>query len=445
MVMKRIGLFALLCTAIVLLGSPAFANPQKETAAVPKEISGLAAQFMYIEQQTVPLIQEFEKATGIKVNIDVMPEAQLLPKVRTVLGSKDDAYDVILYRGNLLPEMLKAGSLQPLDAYIAKDKAAVAVEDFVAPSLSVFIYDGKTYGFPTQSGGIMLFYNKDIFAQAGLTRPPKNAEELEEWSKIVKEKTGKAAFALPAMRDSGIIVYPWIFLWKLESPKWYDNIKGVWFNEKWEPQVGNKEAIAAADRWARILRNYGPAGVASYGQYECALDFEQGNLAMFMHQTYWAAEFNDPAKSKVVGRVGYAVLEGRPGDNKYGTDSPWGYVMNSYSKKKDLAWEFIKWAASKEFLLKQIKLGYNQPFRVLAIDSKEFSALLGPELTGAVKKAAMVADPAYKPIIPQQGEINEIMAVQLSKVLSGQATAEKAMQEANDKILAIMKRDGYIK
>ena len=101
---------------------------------------------------------------------------------------------------------------------------------------------------------------------------------------------------------------------------------------------------------------------SSYGEYECALDFEQGNLAMFLHNTYWSTEFEDPTKSKVVGKVGFSVVEAQPGDNRYGTDSPWGYVMSSYSKHKDGAWNFIKWVTSKDTLLKQVKMGYNQPF-----------------------------------------------------------------------------------
>ena len=435
----------LLFAFLALLGSPAFAAGQNESAAKPNKLIVLDMLQPYGTDFVAPLIPEFEKANGITVIHDIVPEAQMLPKVRTVLTAKDDAYDVILYRGNLLPALVKSGALQPLDAYIAKDKAEVAIEDFIAPSLNVFIQGGKTYGFPTQSGGNILFYNKEIFAAAGLAGPPRNGDELEADAKIIKEKTGKAAFAIPAMRDSGILVYPWIFMWKLESPKWYDSIKGSWFDANWQPQVATKEAIAATERWARILRNYGPPGIASYGEYECALDFEQGNLAMFLHNTYWSTEFEDPTKSKVVGKVGFSVVEAQPGDNRYGTDSPWGYVMSSYSKHKDGAWNFIKWVTSKDTLLKQVKMGYNQPFRTSSFESPEFLKMTGPELGAAVKKAAMVADTAYKAIIPEQGEITEIMAVELSSVLSGQTTADVALKAANDKILAIMKRDGYIK
>jgi ABC-type glycerol-3-phosphate transport system substrate-binding protein len=308
-------------------------------------------------------------------------------------------------------------------------------------------YEGKQWGLPGSNGSIVFFYNKEIFARVGLSAPPKNVEELEKYCQIIFEKTGKAAFALPAMRDSGIIVYPWIFIWKMFAPKWYDSVRGQWFDEKWQPQLANKEAIDAVRLWAKILRSYGPKGIAAYGYNECVLDFEQGNLAMYMHGPLWSSEFEDPTKSKVAGKVGYAIIESRAGDDKYIPCVPWGYIMSASvsTSRKEAAWKFMNWATSYKISLELGKMGHVENTSLKAMQSPDFEKKVGGELAAALRKASLVMDPAYKPLIPQQGEINDLVAIQLSKVLSQQATPEEAMKEANEKILAIMKRDGYIK
>lgn len=392
-------------------------------------------------------LPNFEKKTGIQANVDFLPESAQMPKVRTVLAAKSDEYDVFFFRGNFMPELTKANSVEPLDVYIAKAKAEdkeFQHEDLIPSILSAFNFDGKQWGIPLMGGGTVLFYNKDMFKAAGLDRSPKNLAELEEYAKKLT-KLGQAGFVLRGRREAGTNVYPWIFIWKISGAKWYDNICGNWFNEKWEPQFGGKEAVAAVDRWVNLLREYGPKGVASYGWNECLADFQQGTVAMWLDDPVFAAQVEDPAQSKVVGKTGYAVVEGPPGDTKYGAVAPWGFIMNVYTKKKDPAWEFIKWGTGLETQKNMVERGYTLPTRRSLLLGDTMKKKQSAEFVAALEKAMSVADPSYKPLIPQQAEINDIVSVGLSKALTGQASAADAMKEVDDKVLAIMKRDGYIK
>ena len=79
------------------------------------------------------------------------------------------------------------------------------------PELIKFVTgeDGKIYGIPTDAYIQALYINKDIFKQAGLVnadgsiKEPDSWEELAEFSKIIKEKTGKAGFAFPTTNNCG--------------------------------------------------------------------------------------------------------------------------------------------------------------------------------------------------------------------------------------------------
>jgi len=390
-------------------------------------------------------VPNFEAKTGIQVTVDQLPEDQEMPKVRTVLAAKSDEYDVIFYRGNLMPELTSAGGVEALDPYIAKSKVQdkeFDYEGFVPAILSAFNLDGKQWGLPLMGAGTILYHNKDAFKAAGLDRPPRNLDELEQYAAKLKTPT-QAAICLRAKREMGINVFAWIFIWKIQGAKWFDNVRGNWFDEKWEPQLTTKEAIAATERYVKMLRNFGPMGIASYGWQECLLDFQQGAVAMWLDSIVWLAAMEDPKQSKIVGKVGYSVVEG-PG-NRYGAADPWGFIMNAYSKNKDAAWELIRWATSNETTLAMAKNKFGSPCRTKVIESDAMRANAPAEFVSAMGKAMSVADPAYKPLTKNLSEINDLTSIAISKVLTGQATAADAMKEANDAIRAIMKRDGYIK
>ena len=312
-------------------------------------------------------VPTFEAKTGIQVIVDQLPEDQQMPKVRTVLAAKSDEYDVIFYRGNLMPELTSAGGVEALDPYIAKSKIQdkeFDYEGFVPAILSAFNLDGKQWGLPLMGAGTILYHNKDAFKAAGLDRPPRNLDELEQYAAKLKTPN-QAGFCLRAKREMGINVFAWIFIWKIQGAKWFDNVRGNWFDEKWEPQLTTKEAISATERYVKMLQSSGPKGIASYGWQECLLDFQQGAVAMWLDSIVWLAAMEDPKQSKIVGKVGYSVVEG-PG-NRYGAADPWGFIMNAYSKNKDAAWELIRWATGTEATMAMARNKFGSPCRIKVI------------------------------------------------------------------------------
>jgi len=85
-------------------------------------------------------------------------------------------------------------------------KAVLPISDYVDKQFLDQFYDfllngfrgpdGKIYGIPKDWSILMLFYNKKLFEQAGLTRPPETWQELEEYAKIITERTGVPGLAV---------------------------------------------------------------------------------------------------------------------------------------------------------------------------------------------------------------------------------------------------------
>src|SRR2546422_10164778 len=77
---------------------------------------------------------------------------------------------------------------------------------------------------------------------------------------------------------------------------------------------------------------------------------------MYMDGVNFASQFEDAAKSKVVGKVGYAVLPSGPG----GHFSPiyiTGMAVSSQSRSKEAAYLFGQWATSKQNMIRELMAG----------------------------------------------------------------------------------------
>ncbi|MET1006198.1 MAG: extracellular solute-binding protein, partial [Propionibacteriaceae bacterium] len=92
----------------------------------------------------------------------------------------------------------------------------------------------------------------------------------------------------------------------------------------------------------------GEGDPVSFGFTECLNLFSQGNAAMWYDATSAAGSVEDPENSKVAGKVGYVRAPVKETENA-GWLWSWNLGINAESQHKDQAWEFVKWATSKEY------------------------------------------------------------------------------------------------
>lgn len=127
------------------------------------------------------------------------------------------------------------------------------IENMNPAVLDCVSVDGKVYAVPYSTAILGLSFNAELFEQAGLLeadgtpKQPKDWNEVVEFAKIIKEKTGKAGFVLPTANRSG----GWIFT----SLAWSF---GVNFMEQqdddtWKATFNTPEA-AEALQWVKDLK-----------------------------------------------------------------------------------------------------------------------------------------------------------------------------------------------
>lgn len=150
------------------------------------------------------LVTQFQSTNpDIKVKYVTVPFADAQSKFQTAAGSKG-APDVLRADVGWTAAFAQAGYLLPLDGTpAAADKAT-----FQPQLIQQAQYDGKLYGMPEVTDTLALMYNKKLFAQAGVTKPPATWEELKAAQAAVKSKTGKDGFAF---NPQGYYVMPFLF------------------------------------------------------------------------------------------------------------------------------------------------------------------------------------------------------------------------------------------
>ena len=115
-------------------------------------------------------------------------------EVQVVSWDTIDQQSSTMIQNNQAPDILnlnayasyaKDGLLHDGDTVLPDNVKSDILETFVKYGT----YDGKFYGFPDLSSARALFYNADLFKQAGIAGPPKTWAELEDSAK----KSGKSS------------------------------------------------------------------------------------------------------------------------------------------------------------------------------------------------------------------------------------------------------------
>ncbi|WP_099355251.1 ABC transporter substrate-binding protein [Fredinandcohnia onubensis] len=432
-------LFLLLLLVFLVACSSTDSN---STESGSKDLSGSTVNILLSKSDSTEDLQqrfipEFEEKTGIKVNVDILPESGMEQKTILTLSSGTADYDVFMVSSRNWSQITSAGWLNPLDDLMNNPETTSEEykSGFSDKTLNALRFDDKLYGVPYQIGTNMLFYNKKMFEEAGLdpNKGPENMDELLEYAKkLHKPEKDQAGFVIRGTREGGDNGFPWLMLWFLSGGKWTD-VEG-----KDDYAVLDAEPAIKTAKYYDELMKYTPSGISNYSFAEAQQAMQQGKAAMWMDGAVLGPPLEDPEKSKIAGNVGYHVMEGT--SDEYTVGSIWSFVMAKNAQNKEAAWELMKYITSKEVVLEQALSGTNgSPTRSDVLLDEKIAEAFNPNFTKALLKASEHAITEYTPLIPEGPEIRNALSIALSKIIADEAEPEKAMIEANEEVKKIIK------
>lgn len=377
-------------------------------------------------------LPEFEQLTGIKVVAEALPEDQFRQKSVVELASGSgsvDGFMTLIGQDGL--KFLKAGWYAPLDPFIKNPDLTDPkwnFPDFTKAALDTQSVQGTLVGMPIALDCEIMYANKELLEKKGL-QAPKTLDELEDVAKRLTDKSkGIYGFASRGRRAAAVSMFC-SFLW---------NMGGRWMKGD-QPDLASPEAIEAFKFYGHLLRDYGPPGVQNFTFYEVTSAFMEGSVGLATDAASFFAFLEDPAKSKVVGKVTYHPFpKGPKGDNPilYG----WGMSLAAQSKKKEPAWLFAQWAANQENAARQTRAGSGSA-RQSVWDDQSVVGKMNPTLLNAYKHALQNGNSEWVPPVVPVPEVRDIIGdVILTGIEGGDVKA--AAEKANKLFVEAVKKAG---
>ncbi|MDR1934022.1 MAG: sugar ABC transporter substrate-binding protein [Candidatus Accumulibacter sp.] len=390
------------------------------------------------------ILPDFTQETGIKIELDKVSLARIKDKQLLEMAKPQGDYDLACYVVMWKTEYVKKNLIEPLEPFF--QNAALAdpgydMGDIVKGYLEVQGLVGgpkgylpgpgaKLYGLPYGSETSVLAYRKDIFEKHGF-KAPQTYDDLQKLLAPLKDKSG-----IGALSSRGQAGHQCVHAWLLHL----NPLGGEVFDANWNP-VFNSQAGIDALKLLKEISDTGPAGIPGYGQGELINAFLQGQAAMYLDSILIMGQVKDPAKSKIVGQVEYAL---HPKGVRYASQSGGlGLAMPKNAKNKDAAFLLLQWLTSKAADIKVTKAGGNA-IRMSTLNDPDIMKQY-PEF-GILKEQLKYVEPDWRPIIAEWDEINiQALGIGISEALTGKKSPEEALNGIVPKVTDIMKRGGYLK
>jgi raffinose/stachyose/melibiose transport system substrate-binding protein len=116
---------------------------------------------------------------NVNIEITVLENEAFKTKLTTVMQSGEPPDIFQSWGGGVMNEYANAGLLKDITADLDADGGAWR-NTFAPGALGVYAYKDQNYGVPWDMGMIGFWYNKDLFAQAGIDAPPTTWTEFVE-------------------------------------------------------------------------------------------------------------------------------------------------------------------------------------------------------------------------------------------------------------------------
>ncbi len=141
------------------------------------------------------LLQDFERENpGIRVDLQQIPWTAAHEKLLTAFAA-DGLPDLCQLGNTWIAEFATLDALEPLQSRV--DASAVVVQDDYFPGIwATNVVDGTLYGVPWYVDTRLLFYRKDLLAQAGFDAPPTSWAEWERAMAAIVRNSGPGRYAV---------------------------------------------------------------------------------------------------------------------------------------------------------------------------------------------------------------------------------------------------------
>jgi multiple sugar transport system substrate-binding protein len=421
---RAVGIAAVLLMAVAACGGGGAAPPAGDAAEIPAEgVDDGATLTLWardsLETQTNLLVEAYNATHQNKIEVTIVPNDDYVAKVGAAAGSGGlpdlFAADIVY-----VPNWAEQGLFQDLTANID----ALPFRDTLNQGhMGAGTYDGKEYVLPFVLDLSMLFWNKDLFRQAGLD-PEKAPASLEEFAAAAKAVQG---LGLPdtygtatGLNCGGCLVFTWFpSVWAAEEQ--------VMNPEGTESLLASPTATQVYSTWRDL---WASGAVLPSSQDEAGptwtAGFTSGKVGLMPYPATLLASVQQNVD------VGVAGIPGPGGGSStfVGGD---GIGVSKDSTKTAQAWSFLSWLMTEDAQVEVLAKNNDVVSRSDLTDNRYASA--DPRLVTINEVAAQGETPVARNF---QQAFNAPTGPWLTLVREAVLGPGTAVQANNDEITAVL-------
>ncbi|MEA2548303.1 MAG: multiple sugar transport system substrate-binding protein [Chloroflexota bacterium] len=379
------------------------------------------------------ILPMFEAATGTKVEFLTEPYDSFFAKAFQDGQSKAGQYDIYIMDDPWIPQYAAAGILEDLGPHgITMDA------DYPGPFADLGFWPPRTgarvKGFETQDPKLIalptigdlqtLTYRNDVFAAAPAT-----------WDDLVSQ--GKAGVA------AGKVKYGFVFRGVKGNPivtSFYPIFRSFgadFFDDKWAVTFNSDKGKAAADFFVGTLKSIAPKGVAEFDSDQEGAAILGGDAAAIIQYSGNAIKSDDPAQSKVVGKLDFGVVPKQ--ESAIAQIGIFIHGVSASAPNKDNAIAFMKWFATNDVQTALARSG-DLPVKTPAFSDAQ--AVKDHRLL-PVALAQLNAGAQARPRMPDWSKVESIIGTELNTALAAGSGGGAALDRAATQVTAYLTSAGY--
>ncbi|MEU4239140.1 ABC transporter substrate-binding protein [Actinoplanes sp. NPDC026619] len=287
------------------------------------------------------VIKDFEAShPNIKVTVK---SGQDDSKVTQAIGAGNGPDIGLSYSTDIVGKFCSSGAWVDLTQYIARDK--VDLNQLNATTRQYTEFGGKRCAMPFLADAYGMFYNKDLFAKAGIAGPPKTLDELTEDAKKLTTRNADGS-----LKTVGFL--PLYDFYENAAAHLAPATGAKWLTDDGKSAVGTDPNWKTLLTWQKNLVDwYGYDKLTKFkaglgDEFSADNAFQKGQVAINIDAEYRLAFLKDQSPNLKYGVAPLPAADASRYGGGYVTGNILGISKNA--KNPEAAWELIKYLTTND-------------------------------------------------------------------------------------------------
>jgi multiple sugar transport system substrate-binding protein len=379
------------------------------------------------------LSKSFAEQTGAKLNVTIVPYDVIEAQATLDVQSGANQFDVVEYWYASIGSLVENNVLQDVTDPITKDEATIKTSDYIRSIYDPYtLYKGKRWGLPYDGDTHVLFYNTTLLDKHKVNAPTTWDEYLVAAKTITEAEKQNGVYGAIVMGAAIPVIIGSTFANRLAG------FGGEFLKADGTPNLESDAAFKAAKALLDVAPYALPTPVET--AFEQAVpSFLDGKGAFVECWTDLGVYAQDAQKSKISDQwdVVQLPVEKKGDQPRASLNAGFGLGLSTATKKKELAWEFVKWATGYQTALELLTTSNSgiDPTRITTLNAAEYKRF-APKVQRAAN-AALHGAVAW-PTIPESPKMMRSLSEKLNRMLADRQSPELAIRQINSDWVQIL-------